>query len=103
MKEIIELASALDFLGRQHFGHLITVCDRADALCPIFPGVSYRQHWPLSDPSEVEGTEEERLTAFRETRGELLFKISAWLMDQGITDSETVPRYGCDEDCSDEV
>ena len=95
--------SVMDFLGREHFGHLITVCGHADALCPIFPGVSNRQHWPINDPSEVEGTEEERLAVFRETRDELMFKISAWLLDQGIKDSETFPRPGCDADCADEV
>ena len=95
--------SVLDFLGREHFGHLITVCDRADALCPIFPGVSNRLHWPVNDPAEVEGTEDERLAAFRQARDELMFKISAWLMDQGIRDGETFPRPGCDEDCADEV
>ncbi len=95
--------SVLDFLGREHFGYLITVCDRADSLCPIFPGVSNRQHWPVKDPSDVEGTEEKRLAAFRETRDELMFKISTWLMDQGVQDIETFPRTGCDADCSAEV
>ena len=95
--------SVMDFLGREHFGHLITVCDRADALCPIFPGVSNRQHWPVNDPAEVEGTEEERLAAFREVRDELMFKISAWLMDQGIKDGETIPLPACDTDCEDDV
>lgn len=95
--------SVMDFLGREHFGHLITVCDRADGLCPIFPGVGNRQHWPLPDPAEVDGTEEVRLAAFRETRNELMSKISAWLLDQGIKDVERVPRYGCDADCSDDV
>lgn len=78
--------SVLDFLGREHFGYLITVCDRADALCPIFPGVSTRLHWPMKDPAQATGTEEQRLDAFRQTRDALMFKISSWLMDQGITD-----------------
>ena len=95
--------SVMDFLGREHFGHLITVCERANGLCPIFPGVGNRRHWPLPDPSEVEGTEEVRLDAFRTTRDELMCKISAWLQDQGIKHGALVPRYGCDADCADDV
>jgi arsenate reductase len=76
--------SVLDFLGRLHIGTLITVCDRAEALCPVFPGNGIRLHWPTPDPAEARGSEEERLEAFRATRDELLFKISSWLMDQGV-------------------
>jgi arsenate reductase len=34
------------FLGKTHFGYLITVCARAEAECPVFPGVSARRPWP---------------------------------------------------------
>lgn len=83
--------SVFDFLGREHFGYLITVCDRAEALCPIFPGVSNRLHWPLKDPAAVLGGEEERLAAFREARDELKSRILQWLQDQGIRDVKTFP------------
>ena len=45
---------ACQYLGHVHFGYLITVCDRASANCPIFPGVSQRLHWSLDDPAAVE-------------------------------------------------
>lgn len=60
-----------DYLGHVHFGYLITVCDRANANCPIFPGISQRLHWSLDDPAAVEGTEAERLDVFRRVRDEL--------------------------------
>ena len=28
------------YLGKTHFGYLITVCSNAEARCPIFPGVA---------------------------------------------------------------
>ena len=28
-----------DYLGQVHFGYLVTVCDRAERECPIFPGM----------------------------------------------------------------
>ncbi len=65
-------AKGLDeYLGRRHFGYLITVCDHAAANCPIFPGVATRLHWSLVDPAAAEGTEAERLEVFRRVRDEL--------------------------------
>lgn len=55
------------YIGDQ-FDVVITVCDRANESCPIFPGDPQRIHWSIPDPSAVEGTEAERLTAFRAVR-----------------------------------
>ena len=52
-----------EFLG-QRFDYVVTVCDRARASCPVFPGGSETLHWGLDDPVEVEGTEAERQAAF---------------------------------------
>jgi len=67
------------YLGQMHFGYLITVCDRANANCPIFPGVSQRLHWSLDDPAEAEGTDQERLAVFRRVRDELASHIEAFV------------------------
>ncbi|HKF84944.1 MAG TPA: arsenate reductase ArsC [Candidatus Limnocylindrales bacterium] len=53
-----------DFLGQQ-FDYVITVCDDARGACPVFPGVAQSMHWGYPDPAKAEGTEEERLAAFR--------------------------------------
>lgn len=51
----------------QLFSHVITVCDDASAQrCPIFPGVTQRLHWSFPDPSQFEGTHEEKLAQTRE-------------------------------------
>ena len=44
---------------------LITVCGNADQACPIFKTQKARYHWGFDDPSYIEGTEEEKLIAFR--------------------------------------
>jgi arsenate reductase len=58
------------FLGR-HFPFVITVCDRANERCPIFPGVVKRIHWSFDDPAHAEGKDEERLEVFRRVRDEI--------------------------------
>lgn len=66
------------FLSR-HFDYVITVCDRAKATCPVFPGSTNSLHWGLADPSEVEGTEEERLAAFRRTQTEVSVRLRPFI------------------------
>ena len=49
----------------QTFDYVVTVCDEARQVCPVFPGVHASVHWGYEDPAEAEGTEEERLAVFR--------------------------------------
>jgi arsenate reductase (thioredoxin) len=58
--------SVEEFMGRR-FDFVITVCDRARGECPVFPGGGQREHWSFDDPSEVEGSEEAQLDAYRRT------------------------------------
>ncbi len=71
------------FLGKVHFGYLITVCDRADQKCPIFPGMGVRMHWPFEDPAAFQGTETEKLAKFRQVRDQIEQKIIVWSADLG--------------------
>ena len=47
---------------------IITVCDNAAGeVCPVWPGHPATAHWGYADPSAVQGTQEQRLEAFRQT------------------------------------
>ena len=47
---------------------IITVCDNAAGeICPVWPGHPATAHWSYPDPSEGEGTDAEKLEAFRKT------------------------------------
>jgi len=64
----------------QPFDYVITVCDNAAEQCPVFPGRAQRIHWSFPDPASVEGTDEQRLQAFRQTRDALETQLRAWLL-----------------------
>jgi len=67
-----------EFLG-QRFDYVITVCDRARASCPVFPGGSETLHWGIDDPVEVDGTEAERQAAFDRALVEVGRRINAFI------------------------
>jgi arsenate reductase len=56
--------SVTEYLG-QRFDYVVTVCDQARQVCPVFPGVHQSLHWGYEDPAEATGTEVERLAVFR--------------------------------------
>jgi len=67
-----------EFLG-QRFDYVITVCDRARATCPVFPGGSVTLHWGVDDPAEATGSDEERQRAFDGALKELAVRIHTFL------------------------
>ncbi len=75
-----------EYLGRVHFGYLITVCSNAEERCPTaWPDVDRRFHWFFEDPAAAEGTEEEKLAKFRQVRDQIERRIKEWLAEQGPT------------------
>ncbi len=66
--------SADEFAG-QGFDYVVTVCDNAKESCPVFPATTKRVHWSIEDPAAVQGSETERLAAFRQIRDELRTRL----------------------------
>ncbi len=72
-----------------HMDLVITVCDNAAGeVCPYWPGQPATAHWSYADPSAVQGSDEQRLEAFRQTlhairrRLELLVNLPAGSVDK---------------------
>ena len=58
---------------------VITVCDNAKELCPVFPGNVERFHWSIDDPFRGWNYNENQLESFRKTRKEIKDRILDYL------------------------
>jgi arsenate reductase (thioredoxin) len=59
-----------EFAG-QSFDYVLTVCDHARELCPVFPAQTVTIHRSFVDPAAYNGSEEERLALFRRVRDQI--------------------------------
>ena len=57
-------SKAIAELIDEPFDYVITLCDDARAVCPVFPGADQSLHWGYTDPASVEGDDLVRLLAF---------------------------------------
>ena len=57
---------------------VITVCGKADQVCPVFPGQVNRHHWPFDDPAHAPGSEAEQKEEFRRVRDEVRQVFAAY-------------------------
>jgi arsenate reductase (thioredoxin) len=59
------------YLG-ENWDYVITVCDHANEVCPVFPGkVRNRLHMGFEDPSEIKGNYTEVINEFYRIRNEI--------------------------------
>ncbi|HEY7772204.1 MAG TPA: arsenate reductase ArsC [Marinagarivorans sp.] len=67
---------------------VVTVCDSAAGeSCPVWFGNSVKVHWGLSDPSKLQGSEDELADAFRATIAEITTRVEQLLaLDVDVTD-----------------
>ena len=65
----------VDEFAGQHFDFVITVCDSARQVCPVFPATTVRLHWDLEDPAAARGSDEERMGVFRTIRDKIATRV----------------------------
>ena len=68
-------SKSVDEFLTHEFRYVFTVCDNARESCPVLPGKAERIHWSFEDPAAVEGSEEERLAAFRRIRDQIRERV----------------------------
>ncbi len=77
MKEIgLDISShtpkKVDEFTGESFDYVITVCDNAREVCPVFTGeVKNRLHIGFEDPFNASGTDDEKLKVYRKVRDEI--------------------------------
>lgn len=55
---------------------ILTVCDNAAGeVCPVWPGRPVTAHWGIADPAAVEGSDVEKVLAFRKALEELEARV----------------------------
>ena len=54
---------------------VVTVCDNANKVCPVFPGKVERIHWSIKDPFRGWNSHPDDLVNFRKTREDLTARI----------------------------
>jgi len=78
-------SKSVDEFSGQAFDYVVTVCDNARDNCPVFSAGTERIHWSFEDPAAVEGSETERLSAFRRIRDQIHARVKAFLQDRAAT------------------
>lgn len=59
---------------------IITVCDNAAGeTCPYWPGHPTTAHWGFEDPAAVEGTDEEKRTAFEKIFKQIMSRMATFV------------------------
>lgn len=53
------------------FAYVLTVCDHASEVCPVFPSTAKRLHHNFSDPAKATGSEAEVMQQFRLVRNQV--------------------------------
>ena len=62
----------VDLFIKESFDYVITVCDGAKEICPVFTGnVKHRLHIGFEDPADAIGSDEEKLIVYRKVRDEI--------------------------------
>jgi arsenate reductase len=79
--------SVVEYLGKQVFAHVVTVCADAEENCPaVFLNMGTHEHWPFDDPAKFDV--ETRLASTRRVRDQIEERLRLWLIRQGVEPKE---------------
>ncbi|MGX6428003.1 arsenate reductase (thioredoxin) [Levilactobacillus yonginensis] len=65
---------------------VVTLCGDARDRCPVTPPTVKKLHWPLPDPAQATGSDEEILDVFREVRDEIQSQVAQLITTIQTTD-----------------
>jgi arsenate reductase len=82
-------SSSLEEMQSHTFDYVITLCDDARAVCPLFPGADQSMHWGYESPSKIEGTDAERRVAYERVFRSLGERIRQFVLIAGRSRTAT--------------
>jgi len=74
-----QISKDLQTFEGKSFDYVITVCDRAKHVCPVYPG-AVPIHWGFDDPAEAAGSRESQLKTFFRVRDEIFNRIRLFVL-----------------------
>ena len=83
-----QISNHIDELLTIDFDYVITLCDNARDLCPVFSGKTRMVHRAFEDPTFVTGSTEKITTAFRRTRD--LIRAFIETLPESLTDDASI-------------
>jgi protein-tyrosine-phosphatase len=78
------------------FDFVITVCDNAKEVCPVWPGQPMIAHWGSPDPAAAEGTEDEKYRFFINVASQIARRVELFCAfpDDKLLDAVAVRQVG---------
>ncbi len=78
------------------FDFVITVCDNAREVCPIWPGQPMIAHWSSPDPAAFEGTDDEKMRFFIMVASQIARRVDLFcaFSDAQLLDAVAVRSVG---------
>ena len=68
----LQTSDSVNLYLDKDFDYVITVCDGAKEICPVFTGkVKKRLHFGFEDPAKAKGSEEEVIPIYRKVRDQI--------------------------------
>lgn len=86
----------LDEFQGQSFTYVVTVCDRAQESCPVFPLAIHVRHWSFEDPAAA--PLDSRLRTFMRVRDEIADRICEFCIQEADLAPATLNCYRCRTD-----
>jgi arsenate reductase len=78
-------SKGLDEFAGQKFDYVITLRSQADEACPVFFGGTKKIHMGFADPTATNGSDEEKIVAFRKIRDLIGDQVVGFLANQRET------------------
>ncbi len=76
-------SKSIDEVLDQPYDYVITLCDDARTICPVFAGADQSLHWGYPNPARATGSESERLAVYERIFTEVGERLQQFMLIAG--------------------